>query len=78
MGCRLKGEKDICIYYLEGECFKSCANYKEDNNEKIRIIDNISNEDLLDYALKMLHSSKEQLKKDYKLYLKERNCSERI
>ena len=52
MGCRLKGEKDICIYYLEGECFKSCANYKED--------------------------SKEQLKKDYKLYLKERNCSERI
>ncbi len=72
MGCKLKGEKNICIYYLEGECFKSCANYEEDNNKKIKIVDSITNEDLLNYALKMLHSNKEQLKRDYKMYLKEK------
>lgn len=72
MGCKLKREKEICIYYLGGQCFKSCANYEEDNNERVRIVDNITNEDLLNYALIMLHSNKEQLKKDYKLYLKEK------
>lgn len=72
MGCKLKKDKEICIYYLEGQCFKSCANYEKDDNKKINIIDNVSDEDLLDYALKMLHSNKEQLKRDYKLYLREK------